>query len=139
MHDSMVRLYKIAFDKKGVAGQSALARELNESPQTVKNWEVRGISKMGALKAQEVFGCDANWLQGAVNWARRTREQKDASGLVAEEPKRPWGWPFKTVSFDQYSQLSPEERDKIDTTVAAMVAGIIALKQLPPEKKSGAS
>lgn len=132
----MARLYKIALEKKGLAGQSALARELNESPQTVKNWESRGISKTGALKAQDVFGCDANWLQGATNWARRTREQAEAATLRAEEPKRPWGWPFKTVSFDDYSQLSAEERDTIESTVAALVAGLIALKQNPPEKKT---
>lgn len=62
MHDSMVKLYKIAKDAKGIVGQSAVARALNESPQTVKNWETRGISKNGAIKAQETFGCNANDL-----------------------------------------------------------------------------
>lgn len=65
LHPSMVRLYEIAADHGDkVIGQSALARALNESPQTVKNWEVRGISKGGAIKSQSVFGCDANELLG---------------------------------------------------------------------------
>ena len=62
MHSSMVKLYKIAKDTQGIVGQSAVARALVESPQTVKNWEKRGISKGGAVKAQAVFGCNANDL-----------------------------------------------------------------------------
>lgn len=62
MHMSMVKLYKIAKDSQGIVGQSAVARALVESPQTVKNWEKRGISKGGAMKAQAVFGCNANDL-----------------------------------------------------------------------------
>lgn len=62
MHASMVKLYKIAKDTQGIVGQSAVARALVESPQTVKNWEKRGISKGGAMKAQAVFGCNANDL-----------------------------------------------------------------------------
>lgn len=63
MHDSMTRLYSVAAEK-GTVGQSNLARKLGESPQTVKNWESRGLSKSGAMAAQEQFGCDANWLLG---------------------------------------------------------------------------
>lgn len=62
MHSSMVKLYQIAKDTQRVVGQSAVARALVESPQTVKNWEKRGISKGGAMKAQAVFGCNANDL-----------------------------------------------------------------------------
>jgi hypothetical protein len=62
MHPSMVKLYRIAKDARNITGQSALARALVESPQTVKNWESRGISKGGAMKAQAVFGCNANDL-----------------------------------------------------------------------------
>ena len=62
MHDQMERLYSAAKTLKNVEGQSAVARFLNESPQTVKNWESRGISKSGSVKAQAHIGCDANWL-----------------------------------------------------------------------------
>jgi hypothetical protein len=62
MHPSMVKLYKVAKDARDIVGQSAVARALVESPQTVKNWESRGISKGGAMKAQAVFGCNANDL-----------------------------------------------------------------------------
>lgn len=62
MHDSTERLYQAARQLRDVSGQSAVARLLNESPQTVKNWETRGVSRSGAMKAEEVLGVRANWL-----------------------------------------------------------------------------
>ena len=61
MNEITRRLYEAA-EKFGVSGQSNVARLLGESPQTVKNWEARGVSKTGMIKAQDIFGCDANWL-----------------------------------------------------------------------------
>lgn len=62
MHDSTDRLYQAARQLRNVSGQSAVARLLNESPQTVKNWETRGVSRAGAMKAEEALGVRANWL-----------------------------------------------------------------------------
>jgi hypothetical protein len=76
----MVKLYKIAKDSQGLVGQSAVARALVESPQTVKNWEKRGISKGGAMKAQAVFGCNANDL--LLTYA----EVDKANALISREP-----------------------------------------------------
>lgn len=62
MHPSMERLYLAAQTLGKVTGQSNVARALLESPQTVKNWETRGISDAGAIKAEGAFGCRAHWL-----------------------------------------------------------------------------
>ncbi len=62
MHESAVRLYEAAKQLRDIEGQSAVARLLNESPQNVNNWESRGVSKQGAIKAQATIGCDANWI-----------------------------------------------------------------------------
>lgn len=62
MHNSVDRLYQAAKKLRDISGQSAVARLLNESPQTVKNWETRGISRSGAMKAEDVLGVRANWL-----------------------------------------------------------------------------
>jgi len=59
----MTRLYKAAEILRETTGQSAVAALLNESPQTLNNWESRGMSKNGMLKAEEVIGCRARWLQ----------------------------------------------------------------------------
>lgn len=69
MHEQMKRLYEAAAKLKGIEGQSDVARALNASPQTINNWEARGMSKAGMLNAQQAFGCSANWLstgQGAM-------------------------------------------------------------------------
>lgn len=62
MHETMKRLYEAARVLKGAEFPSEAARLLDESPQTLKNWEGRGISKGGLLKAQEIIGCRAEWL-----------------------------------------------------------------------------
>lgn len=65
MNIKMMRLYEAARAARKLTGdsdQADLARLLNESPQTIHNWEVRGISKQGALNAQAVFGVNSTWL-----------------------------------------------------------------------------
>lgn len=62
MHTSTDRLYQAAKQLRDVSGQSAVARLLNESPQTVKNWETRGVSRSGAMTAEAVIGVRAAWL-----------------------------------------------------------------------------
>ncbi|KLT73275.1 chromophore lyase [Neisseria arctica] len=63
MNEITERLYKAAEELKGVKGQSALARLLNTSPQTVKNWETRGVSKQGMIEAARIIGCSIFWLE----------------------------------------------------------------------------
>ena len=62
MHNQMERLYQAAKELAKVEGQTEVATALGQSPQTVNNWESRGISKLGALKAQTVWGVSATWL-----------------------------------------------------------------------------
>lgn len=63
MHKSMERLYKAAKDLKGISSPSNLGRAINASPQTIKNWEKRGVSKEGMLAAQRTIGCSAVWIE----------------------------------------------------------------------------
>ena len=60
METSAQRLYEAARVLRDVVGQTNVARLLNESPQTVKNWESRGVSDAGAIKAE------------GVAWSRQT-------------------------------------------------------------------
>lgn len=62
MHETTARLYIAAQKIANTTGQSAVAHLLNESPQTVKNWESRGISKAGIIKAAQLIGCSVDWL-----------------------------------------------------------------------------
>lgn len=63
MNEQMERLYEAARALHGVEGQSAVARLLNASPQTLKNWESRGVSKNGMLTAERTIGCSALWIE----------------------------------------------------------------------------
>ncbi len=62
MHIQMERLYRAAKELRNISNQAELARALNQSSQTVNNWEARGISKAGLLLAQAEIGCSATWL-----------------------------------------------------------------------------
>lgn len=66
MHETAKRLYKAAMTLRNTEGQSAVARLLNASPQTLKNWEARGVSNPGMLAAQRLIGCSATWLETGV-------------------------------------------------------------------------
>lgn len=66
MHPTMQRLYQAAAELRQITSQSELANLLNVSPQSVNNWEVRGISNAGLLDAQEKVGCSATWLRNGT-------------------------------------------------------------------------
>lgn len=88
----MDRLYLAARELKGALTPSEVARLLDESPQTLNNWEKRGISKNGLLKAQRVIGCRSEWLQDgnglmcAPGIAVNTASVAGATGSVAVSP-----------------------------------------------------
>lgn len=65
MHESLRRLFALALEDAKADGASALAKALDEVPQTITNWGKRGVSKDGALKAQRLFGWSAAWIRHA--------------------------------------------------------------------------
>lgn len=79
MHPTMERLYEAArTSSPPVTGQSAVARALGETPQVVKNWESRGVSKRGLVKAQSVFDVDATWLERGNGTVRKLAAVTDS-------------------------------------------------------------
>lgn len=69
MHPSAKRLYAAAAQlQPPIRGQSALARALGQSPQTLKNWESRptGVSASGANRAQQELGISSTWILEAL-------------------------------------------------------------------------
>lgn len=100
MHDSAVRLYQAAKQLRGVSGQSNVARLLNESPQTVKNWEVRGISDGGAIRAEGVFGCRAYWLTTGEGDMLTSGLDLSPATLRAHEPSRRYQDDVRIQQYD---------------------------------------
>jgi phage repressor protein C with HTH and peptisase S24 domain len=62
MHPTMTRLYQATRELRQISTQTEVANAMNQSPQTLNNWESRGMSKKGMVLAQEVFGISASWL-----------------------------------------------------------------------------
>lgn len=124
MHDQMTRLYEAAEKMAGTTGQTGLARLLNVSPQTVNNWEARGISADGLLKIQELIGCNANWIKSGAGDMRITSPSLLA--LILDDEK--------------LEQAEAENRDRIEIKQyqgagGAMGNGVI-LRDQPGEIKS---
>jgi hypothetical protein len=66
-HESMKRLYAAAARRDPSCTRPVdLANALNESSQTVKNWEYRGVSRDGALDAQRRLGISATYLLDGI-------------------------------------------------------------------------
>ncbi|MGC3025809.1 hypothetical protein ACPUER_11755 [Burkholderia sp. DN3021] len=63
LHETIERLYRAAKELQGVEGPANVARLLNESPQLINNWERRGMSASGMIRAASVIGCRADWLK----------------------------------------------------------------------------
>ncbi|CBJ38301.1 putative phage repressor [Ralstonia solanacearum CMR15] len=83
MHTTMVRLYEAARELKGLETQAEVARALNFSQQRVKNWEARGMSKGGMLRAQEIFGCSATWLETGRLPMETVKQKSDSHQMEA--------------------------------------------------------
>ena len=118
MHETMSRLYKFAKENAGICGLTPVADKLGAAVQVVKNWESRGVSLAGALDAQRVFGCDANWLLGNDVGVF---QQQTTGVLAVNEPTAGWQWPFWSVSPKEYALLTKEERDHIEHGIALSV------------------
>ncbi|WP_174902190.1 hypothetical protein [Burkholderia pseudomultivorans] len=63
IHETTRRLYAAAKEIWDIEGPANVARLLNESPQLINNWERRGMSASGIIKAARTIGCRAEWLR----------------------------------------------------------------------------
>ena len=81
-HPSFERLLSIA-EGAGFKGPTALAGVLDQSEQVVNNWSRRGVSKAGAISAQQKLGCSSNWvLDGLMPKMLTDEPQAQASPLT---------------------------------------------------------
>lgn len=129
MHESMARLYRFARENKKVTGQTELANALGETPQTVNNWEARGISQRGANVAQRKLGCDANWLLGKSEITYPAgRGTPVASPTVIDgsvvtlPPAKPDKWTARAIEI--MSQLDEAQRAACVVTLELYLAAV---------------
>lgn len=138
MHESMARLYRAAKDLRGIEGQSAVAELLGYSPQVLNNWETRGISQGGAIRAQEKIGCSPAWLTRGEGWMM-------SSGQPLSYPvspsiyRRVWvvgkgqgGIPEKVWTDSDYPAGAGEEFSEVATNDArAFLVPVVGTSMVP--------
>jgi hypothetical protein len=109
----MQRLYKAVEELRKITQKAAVARLLNVSQQTLDTWGKRGLSRRGALLAQEKIGCDANWLRDSVEPLTATAatlpnlhdvRTSQVSDINATSFKDDF-WPFRLVSQKRLIEL----------------------------------
>ena len=87
MHETMTRLYTAAREIRNIrGGQSSLATFLNCSPQTLNNWEARGMSQKGIFEMSKKLGCNAAWLKTGEGEMRRELDAPPTSNNDALRP-----------------------------------------------------
>lgn len=113
MHESMRRLLEFARratearrPAERVSEFSDIGRKLKVSSAVMTNWKARGISKEGALDAQQAFGCNAWWL------------------MTGTGPQAVDSWPFPLVDRRQWDGASEAERGYIQHAIRAAFADI---------------
>lgn len=121
------RLYEAADQMRDVRGQSAVARLLNVSPQVMKNWEARGVSEGGALLAQKIIGCDANWILSGVGEKKFVYSATDESKKVhaIHEAQASYlvssNWPFVSFTQDDWNAMDADSKAQIETYARGLV------------------
>ena len=130
MMPSMRRLYDAA-GSRDINSPSAVARVLVTTQQRLKNWEKRGISKEGAMKAQAIFGLDSNELRAldakAVDIAAYRDRHAPYVAPMAGEERKPY--PVQRPSRDHWTTeaiaimkgLKPAQREGAVATLRTYV------------------
>lgn len=92
-----------------------VAKLLKETPQTIKNWDVRGPSAAGILKIQRILGISATWVLYG--------EGPMLVGETAPAPAFPPSskWPFPDIPFSKWEALSERAKGKVETMLLQLI------------------
>lgn len=143
----MVHLYKIAKEERQVKSPAAVGRVMSVSQQRLKNWENRGVSKEGALIAQQIFGVDSNFLLALNTIAETTNIAPMVYETSAKAPlpnanlaqetivHHANHWPFNSVTASQWRSLTASQKKVVEGVAKAFISAArpqtIALQPRP--------
>jgi DNA-binding XRE family transcriptional regulator len=106
------RLYDAAKLLVGIQGKSALARHLGISPQTLANWEDRGISKAGLILCQQKIGVSIEWLDTADGEMRNN--DQPITPVTPVWTGTSDAWPFERISAGWIAKLTKTELSDLE-------------------------
>ncbi len=119
MHDTMIRLYQAARDRRGLTSPTEVAKHLNQFPQTLKNWEKRGISHVGMVLAEELIGCSATWLRYGDEIGGMAPASGAVPALGEQPPAEQVAWPFPRVPWSRVMRLPTDELAFVEAKLEA--------------------
>lgn len=136
MQPSMVHLYKIAKEERQVKSPAAVGRVMSVSQQRLKNWENRGVSKEGALIAQQIFGVDSGFLLALNTVAETTNIAPMVYETSAKAPlpnanlaqetivHHANHWPFGSVTASQWRSLAASQKKVVEGVAKAFISAV---------------
>lgn len=125
MHDSFKRLLDYA--RRTTVGQAEpvqsiadLGRRLGKSSAVLSAWKTRGVSKQGALEAEEEFGCTVRYiLEGVEDNEKRMTADYLNSWLMDASP-RSLAVIEKLAMLARKNLLRDDDWDHIEKTAALL-------------------
>lgn len=132
MHDSFKRLLDAGRHQcalKRAETPALIGKLLGASLQKITNWKSRGVSKEGALLAEELIGCSALWV---MTGAGSAFSGQPATRLTAAETpfRRPEpAWPFRAISRQQIEALDDDTLRRLEDNMAGFLAAVGSIQQ----------
>ncbi|WP_147282810.1 hypothetical protein [Pseudorhodoferax soli] len=127
VHPSFVRLLE-AVMAIGVMNSSMLAAELNESPQTITNWARRGVSKAGALNAQQRYGISATYILTGEGPPLPSQSDQEVDPVLVRR--------YATPSIDKALAVIAAAAERATESERASIAGLLRELVMDPKRNS---
>lgn len=128
IHPTAARMYEVVREKYDETRPGFVAKLMNVSPQTVNNWEERGVSKEGMILFQDITGCMVSWLATGTGQKYDNRNTERAPTLSHGVPVLTW---IQAGKFSEVISNPPEDAERIpcpcklsDMAYALRVRGI---------------
>ncbi len=101
-----------------------------KTAQVVKNWEDRGVSKDGILRAHRYAGINPGFIETG-DGEPLVSSATSASAVFDDGhcPPMDCRWPFQGINAQQWSALPERTRGYIEGVVATMMGGIEQSRQ----------
>lgn len=128
MHESVERLMNLAAKKLGRqrVSKKELAALLGISAQTLTNWCSRGVSREGAMLAEQHLGTSSTFVRDGL----RSYPMPEPATEQVEDPISGHlynAWPFRNVTPAQIRKLTLEELDYIEAVIHQKLATRLAI------------
>jgi hypothetical protein len=118
MQDTYTRLVQAMELQFGRSmGPTLMARKLHiKSPQVVKNWEDRGVSKDGILRAHRYAGINPLFLETGAGepLVSDVTQPPQAQDGARQCPPMDCQWPFEEIEITQWSSLPERTKGKLE-------------------------